>query len=143
MSNSIFPLISPKLDSSAPSGKALYREVKWDFEKNRPVYRNGEPVIMEGAEAVLTWAWNALQVERYRFEVLSRSYGCEINTLIGQPYTDELKHAEIIRYVKECLMVNPYISGIEDVEVSFDSPTLQISFRLNTFYGEVSGNVTL
>lgn len=143
MSTSIFPIISSRNTRDAADGFPLYREVKWDFEKNKPVWADGEPVEGSGAEGVLTWAWNALQVKRGLFEALSRDYGCEIYTLTGRPYTDALKRAEAKRYVTECLMVNPYIKEVKDLSVSFSGAALEISFSLITVYGEVSGNVTV
>lgn len=141
MSTSIFPLSLGSVSAAgAPEAeKPLYREVKWDFETGRPVYAGGNPVVAEGAEAVLTWAFNALQTARYRFEALSPGYGCEAAELIGQPCTDELKNAEAVRYVRECLTVNPYIRGVKDTEVNFEGSTLTVSFTLDTDYGEVSG----
>ena len=144
MSTSIFPIVASAAETGdAAAGKPVYREVKWDYTNNRPVFENGEPVIVTGAEAVMVWAWNALHVERYRFEALSRSYGCEINELIGRPYTDALKNSEAVRYVKECLLINPYISSVDNVSINFDSGTLRISFALTTIYGEVGADVVL
>ncbi len=144
MSRTIFPLnLTPSTNEETENRKPMYREVKWDFDRNRPVYENGNPVVVEGAGAVLTWAYNALQVERYRFEALSRGYGNEVSSLIGKPYTDALKNAEAVRYVKDCLMVNPYVSGVKNTSVGFDNGTLLISFTLITEYGEVSGLVSV
>ncbi len=145
MSASIFPL---NLSNTGAVGayeaeKPLYREVKWDFSARRPVYAGGNPVICEGAEAVLTWAFNALQTERGRFEALSPGYGCEAAALIGQPYSEALKNAEAVRYVRECLTVNPYIRGVKDARVRFGDGTLTVSFTLDTDYGEVSGYADL
>lgn len=143
MSTSIFPIIPSGEPQEAQDGLPLYREVKWDFEQNKPVWANGGPVEVTGAEAVLTWAWNALQTKRGLHEALSRDYGCEIYTLTGQPYTEALMSAEARRYVTECLEVNPYIEEVKDVSVSFAGTTLEVSFTLVTVYGEVSGDAAL
>ena len=89
----LFPIIQPEVvqeETELP----LYREVKWDFEKGEPVFRGGEPVVAEGAEAIKTWVWKALVTERARYEIYSWNFGSEVESLIGQPYTDELKRAE-------------------------------------------------
>lgn len=143
MSTSIFPVIPSQRAQGADDGLPLYREVKWDLEKNKPVYVNGAPAETTGAEAVLTWACNVLQVKRGVFEALSRDIGCEIYTLTGRPYTAALKNAEAIRYVTECLTINPYIEGVKDVSVDFEDGTLEIAFTIVTVYGEVSGDVAV
>ena len=143
MSTSIFPVIPSQTALAAASGLPLYREVKWDFEKNKPVWANGAPVEITGADAVLTWAWNAIQTKRGLHEALSRDYGCELYTLTGQPYTEALTSAEARRYVTECLDINPYIKEVKDVSVSFSGTTLEVFFTLVTVYGEVSGNAAI
>ena len=65
-------------------------------------------------------------------------YGCEAEALIGQPYTDELKQAEAARYVRDCLMTNPYITDVTDITIVFEENNLQITCKISTIYGEVS-----
>ena len=119
----------------------LYREVKWDFEKGEPVFRGGEPVVVEGAEAIKTWVWKALVTERARYEIYSWDFGSEVESLIGQPYTDELKRAEAVRYVREALEINPYITEVTAASVDFDNGVLTIDVTADTVYGEVQAHV--
>lgn len=140
MSVTLFPIIQPQTNEETAELE-LYREVKWDFEKNIPVYQNGSPVIVAGKEAVLIWAWKALNTPRFRYEVYTWDYGCEAESLVGQPFTDELKQAEATRYVRECLLTNQYITEISDVTVSFADETVYISCTIETVYGEAEINV--
>jgi hypothetical protein len=137
---SIFPIIQPQSYETQTDLK-LYKEVKWDYEKNIPIYVNGSPVIVSGKEAVLVWAWKALDTSRYRHEIYTWDYGCEVESLIGQPFAEELKQSEAARYVKECLITNPYITGVTDITVSFTGEILNIRCTIETIYGEVSINV--
>lgn len=140
MSDSLFPIIQPQVSSSGGE-MPLYRETAWDYKSDTPVWRGGSPYIVTGADAVASWAYRALQVVRYRYEVYSWNYGSECDSLIGTVYTDELKQAEAKRYVRECLMVNPYVTDISNIVVSFSGGRLAISFDMNTIYGEVSIDV--
>ena len=133
---SLFPIIQSKEARSGNTG--LYVEVAWDYEKNIPIYRGGEPVLVAGKDAVLVWAWNALRTPRYRHEIFTWDYGDEIEGLTGQPYTDELKQAEAVRYVRACLLTNPYIAEVSQIEVSFGGSKLEVSCMLKTVYGEAS-----
>lgn len=137
---SIFPIIQPQT-SEAVTELKMYKEVKWDFEMNVPVYVNGSPVIISGKEAVLVWAWKALHTPRFRHEIYSWDFGCEAESLIGLPYSEELKQSEAARYVRECLLVSPYITGVNSISVTFAGETLSISCSIETIYGEVSMNV--
>ena len=137
---SLFPIIQPRA-AAASQNTGLYKEIAWDFAKNMPIYKNGSPVMVTGKDAVLVWAWHALSTPRYEYEIHTWNYGNEIKGLIGKPFTDELKQSEAIRYIKECLMTNPYITEVKDVLVSFDSDRLEISCGIVTIYGEVTLDV--
>ena len=112
-------------------------EAAWDFEENRPIYKNGSPLMVSGRDAVLVWAWNALNAPRYEHEIFTWAYGNEALSLIGKPYTDELKQSEAARYVRECLGINPYITEVKDIAVGFEEGRLRVSCTICTAYGEV------
>ena len=131
----LFPMIQPAVEKKA--ALPLYREVAWDYVENRPVFQNGAPVIVTGKEAVLVWAWKALQAERKRFEIYTHEYGCELLTLIGQRYSEQLKRTTAARYVKECLLINPYITEVKDAWATFGGDGLGGSCGIATIYGDV------
>ena len=133
----LFPIIQP--EAAGESGELpLCREVQWDGETNRPVWRGGEPYIVTGAQAVLSWAYRALQTPRFRFPVYTRGYGNECESLMGGAFTEELKRSEAARYVKECLLVNPYIEDVPKVTVSFADGALRVTCEMTTIYGEAT-----
>lgn len=104
--------------------------------------RGGEPVFVERAEAVAVWAWNALHTDRWMWAIYTGVYGNEIYSLIGQPYTVQVKQAEIPRLLRECLMISPYIKELRDIRSSFTGSHLTISFILVSIYGTVSLEVS-
>ena len=136
----LFPIIQPQA-SEEETELPLYKEVKWDFENDIPVYVNGAPVIVSGKDAVLVWAWKALHTPRYRHEIYTWDFGNEAESLIGQPITEELKQSEAARYIRDCLIVNPYITDVSDITVSFTGDVLNISCTIETIYGEGIINV--
>jgi len=135
----LFPLIdTPDTGQLTTNGSLpLCREVDWDFKKNRPVWRGGQPVYITGARAVLVWAWNALHTQRFAHDVFSTNYGQDLAQLVGRPYSDGVRQSEAIRILRDTLLVNPYIKAVEQVEVAFEGSTLRLTARLKTIYGEV------
>ena len=99
--------------------------------------------IVEGIEAIKVWAWNCIKSERYRYAIYSWQYGTEYEQYIGQTVSDEYLQNDCYTETQEALMVNPYITGIDDFEAEIDKDRLHISFTLNTVLGstEVSENV--
>lgn len=115
----------------------LCREAAWDFERDVPVFRGGVPVVVEGREAVKVWIWRALRTPRFRYEIYTWAYGSEFESLLGQAYSDSVKTAEAPRYLRECLLVNPYIRQVKDISVSFEAAKLTVRGTAATIYGEV------
>lgn len=142
MSRTLFPMTQPRA-AAKERQLPLCREVKWDFELGRPVFKGGEPMAVEGADAVLVWAWLALHTPRFRHTIYSESFGTELESLIGQPYTASLKQSEARRFVEECLMESPYIKSVDDIRVDFADGRLDISCAIDTIYGkrEVNAHV--
>ena len=135
---SMFPMIQPTADETGEAQTLpLAQEVAWDYENDVPIYRQGEPVIVTGKEAVKVWIWNAIHTERYRYEIYSWAYGSEFHSLIGQAYTPNLKTAEAPRYLRECLLINPYITAVNNITVEFADARLTVNGTAATIYGEV------
>jgi len=132
----LFPIMQPQTAEASGVSKRFI-ETAWDFEKNIPIYKNGSPVLITGMDAVLVWAWNALQTPRYLHDIYTWDYGNEMDSFIGKPYTDELKQSEAPRLVRECLMINPYITDVRDILVDFSDTHLSVTCTIITVYGEV------
>lgn len=134
----IFPMIQPPADGDSPAqALPLAREVAWDYARDVPVFRSGEPVTVTGKEAVKVWIWNAIHTPRYQYEIYSWAYGSEFESLLGQAYTEKLKTAEAPRFLRECLLINPYITAVKNIAVSFAGARLTVEGTVETIYGEV------
>ena len=75
--------------------------------------------------------------ERFAHDVFTADYGQDLAGLIGQPYGDEVRQSEAIRKLREALIINPYITAVDQINTSLKGSVLQISFNLTTIYGEV------
>ena len=132
----IFPFIQPT-EISEEKTMPIYKEIKWDYEKDIPVFKNKQPIIVSGIEAIKVWIWNALKTERKRYVIYTHNYGSDIEELIGQPYSDTVKSMECKRLIEECLIINPYITAVNGIDVQFENDRLIISFTAETIYGNV------
>ena len=119
----------------------MYYEVGWDFLKDKPIIKNNEFVIVEGKEAIKVWIYKAIKTVRYQYPIYSWDYGCEINSLIGQNYTKGLTKSESERYIKEAILINPYITDVKIIDINSSKDILSVSIQVDTIYGEVNVNV--
>ncbi len=119
----------------------MYYEVGWNYIKDEPLIENNEFVIVEGNEAIKVWIYKAIKTARYQYPIYSWDYGCEISSLIGQKYTKGLTKSEAERYIKEAILINPYVTDVKIIDINFSEDILSVSIQVDTIYGEVNVNV--
>lgn len=132
---SLFPMYSIPQTTQAEQ-LPLYTDVAMDYAADMPRWESGNPVIVSGLEAVKSWAWRAVATARYRYPSFSWSYGCELENLVGQPYQVDTKRSEAARYVRDALLVSPYITDCQVSGVAFDGSTLHMEVAFSTIYGK-------
>lgn len=142
---SIFPsnaqtnptILSPQNITALP----LFKEYAWDSKTGDFMYQNGKNTIVYGIDALKIWIFKTLKTERYKYLAYTWDYGSELNSLIGQKYSRDFTLVEAERLLQECLLINPYIVDLYNIDVKFDNKTLHIDFTANTVYGEMDINV--
>ncbi|HBF4836992.1 TPA: DUF2634 domain-containing protein [Clostridioides difficile] len=141
--STIFPFIGVSEDYEIPKTEELelFREVAWNFEKDEPILENGDFKIVEGNEAIKVWVYKCIKTNRYEHEIYSWKYGTELSELIGQKYSKGLTESEASRYIKEALLVNPYVLDVNISNTRFIDDLLSVDIVINTIYGEVEVNV--
>ncbi|QQY73473.1 DUF2634 domain-containing protein [Clostridioides difficile] len=141
--STIFPFIGVPEDYILPKTEELpiFREVAWDFEKDEPILENGDFKIIEKKEALKVWIYKCIKTNRYEHEIYSLEYGTELSELIGQKYTKGLTESEASRFIKEALLINPYILEVSVRSANFNRDILSANVKVSTIYGEVEINV--
>lgn len=135
---SLLPLIEVPLPEKASATEKLYREVQWDDTAACPVWRGGNPVWVTGADAVKSWAMMALHTVRQSKDIFSAGYGCDLENLVGQPFSDAVRQSEAVRLIRECLMINPYITDVQQITCTFSGSAVAIRCKISSVYGEVN-----
>ena len=87
--------------------------------------------IVEGKEAIKVWIWNCLKTQRFRYPIYSWDYGTDLEQYIGQTVSEEFLNADCEDEIREAMLVNPYITDIEDFTAD-----LNISFTAVTKFGD-------
>ena len=109
------------------------KEIAIDFNTGNPIIKNGDFVIVEKNSAIRVWCYYALKIAKGRFLAFTRNYGSELEEkIIGKQYNSDT-YSKVKRIVEDCLLVNPYIKSIDNVQVDFDD-RLTIEIELTTVY---------
>lgn len=117
----------------------LFKEMAINFETGEPIIKDNEIVTLEGVEALKVWVWKILKTERNKYIIYSDSYGNDLRENIGQIYDETVRRAVIQNEIINCLMVNPYITNINNFQVELDTEKRYpiFNFSISTIYGEI------
>lgn len=138
---SVFPFVSGGYSQPVNKQLPLFVDVAWDFEKDEPIIKNNDFVLVEGNEAIKVWIYKCIKTNRKEHDIYSWDYGTDLIELIGQKYTKGLTEAEAKRYVKESLEKNPYIVEVTVKNSELIGDNLNLTIYCRTVYGEVELNV--
>ena len=109
------------------------KDIAIDFNTGEPIIKNGDFVVVYGDSAIKVWCYYALKIPKGRFLAFTSNYGSELEEkLIGKQYNSDT-YSKIKRIVEDCLLVNPYIKSIDNIQVDFDN-RLTIGIELTTVY---------
>lgn len=115
----------------------VFREFAWDFQKHAFLYDNlGRHKIALRNEALKIWIQKALLVERYRYRAYFDDYGAELEHFIGTVPNDGTEEVEVFRYIREALLVNPYIKNVSDISFTQEKKKITMNISVTTVYGE-------
>lgn len=139
---SIFPDIELITEDVAMQELPILKEYAYDFSLNQLKVRDGKHYLVEENEALKIWIYKALVTMRYQYIAYTDDFGTEIYSVIGTTLSTEAKKAEVKRYVTEALMVNPYITAIEKIELEQDQAILNITVHVRSIYEDKVVNVS-
>lgn len=129
----------PDVAQSLRTDLPTFKEFAWDYEKDQFLYNpDGSHKIVEKNEAVKVWVLHALRCERYRYLAYFDDYGIELEPFVGTGPNDHERSSELFRYVKEGLLVNPYILDVTALSTQLDHKKIIMTLQLETVYGTTS-----
>lgn len=118
----------------AKTETAAVMEIPKEYEVD---FRTGQLTgrVVEGIEAIKVWVWCCLHTQRFRYPIYSWDYGADMEQYIGQGLTAEYLETELRDEIEEALLVNEYITAIDDYTCTRTGSGAQISFRIQTTLG--------
>lgn len=120
----------------------IYKDIAWDVNNNKPILMNGDFVVVEGLDAVKSWAFRALQTQRAKCESFTWDYGVDLESFVGK-VLDTKEKIDLITEITDCLMQNKYITNVTDFNFKTDKRKVFISFKIITEYGTFEKEVEM
>lgn len=132
-------VVGPDVAQNLRTDLPTFKEFAWDYEKDQFLYdADGGHKIVEKNEAIKVWVLHALRCERYRYLAYFDDYGIELEPFVGTGPNDHERSSELFRYVKEGLLVNPYILDVTALSTELDHKRIIMTLQLETVYGATS-----
>lgn len=129
----------PTATDTTSSDLPIFKEYAWDYEKDKFLFNaDGSHKVVEKNEAIKVWVLHALRCERYRYLAYFDDYGIELEPFVGTGPNDSGRSSELFKYVKEGLMVNPYILDVTALSTKLDHKKITMTLQLETVYGSSS-----
>jgi hypothetical protein len=107
-------------------------------EEPSKTYRLSEDKIqgyVTEADALKQAIYKVLNTEKYEYPIYSFNYGIELESLIGRDPT--YVKIELMRRIKECLLEDERITGVEEFEFKESGDEINCTFTVNSIYGEM------
>lgn len=114
-----------------------YGEFRPDFAPSKTYRLTGDRIsgMTDGKGAICQAIDLALSTERWRYQIFSADYGCELQALFGQQ--KRVDPVEIKLLIEEALLEDDRIKAIEDMLVEYEGDTAAISFTAVTAFGDI------
>lgn len=145
MADTFFPFVGLPSDyiSDIHTELPLLREYAYDFKTNDFIIdpSTNDIKVVTGLKALEVWIYKAILTDRFEYPIYSWDYGTELTDLIGQKFSKGLTESEAFRFIKEALMINPYINDVNNLGIVFDGDTVTIKILVTSVYGEVKIDV--
>lgn len=145
MADTFFPFVGVPSDytSNIHTDLPLLREYAYDFKTNDFIIdpSTNDIKVVTGLKALEVWIYKAILTDRFEYPIYSWDYGTELTDLIGQKFSKGLTESEAFRFIKEALMINPYINDVNNLGIVFDGDTVTIKISVTSVYGEVKIDV--
>jgi hypothetical protein len=123
--------------TAATSTLDTFQEFAWDFDNDCFIFESGKHKIVTENEAIKVWIYKVLKTERWRYLAYDNCYGIELEQFIGAYVNDDVNAADIEQYIREALLINPYITSLDDIDASIDGDSLSYTISLTTVYGSM------
>lgn len=92
---------------------------------------------IDGREAIKQFVFKTLFDPRFTLIIYSDDYGNEIQEVLEAGYTDEAVETELTRAIREALIYDERITGVDSFKFERVDDKLLVDFRVLTAEGEI------
>lgn len=98
---------------------------KFDFETGEFENR-----IIDDIEAISQFVQKAIITPRFRYVIYNWDYGSELDSLIGQSFTQELITHELPRVIEEAIKFDDRVVDIQEMKITREKDIAVITFNV-------------
>lgn len=91
---------------------------------------------VDNREAIIQFVFKTLFDARFELIIYSDAYGNEINSVLESGYSNDALETELTRVIREALVYDERISGVDEFVYTRSDSDLLVSFRVLTTDGD-------
>lgn len=120
----------------------LLKEYAWDFENDDFLLdEKGKFIIVEGVEALKIRNYLSLKIYKDRFFIYKGKVGAKLKDLRGQ--TKNYVSLNVQSMLEEALKDDVYVTGIDDLDVTYSDGKMIVSFTVTNIYSDYSEQIEI
>ncbi|GIP59684.1 DUF2634 domain-containing protein [Paenibacillus sp. FSL W8-0186] len=97
--------------------------------------------MIDGLDAVRQAVYKILQTDRFTHLIYDANFGSELSGLQGQ--SQGYVRSEINRLIKEALLADNRISGVENMQITITGDEAVATFTVVSIFGDFKSEVTM
>ncbi|MFD3260813.1 DUF2634 domain-containing protein [Paenibacillus lentus] len=97
--------------------------------------------MIDGLDAVRQAVYKILQTDRFAHLIYDANYGSELTGLQGR--SQGYVRSEIDRLIKEALLADNRISGVENMQITINGDEALATFTVASTFGDFKSEVTM
>ncbi len=137
-------LIPPFEALAVPAAPANQREIvfgegwQFDFDKGEFVITpTGQVARTTGVDTLMQWIRKTLITQRFSYPIYPTWYGSDLPRLIGVRAAREAIATEVIRLIRDALMVDARIKDIQTKGAKIQDDQVYVDFTVVAFNGQI------
>ncbi len=138
------PLIPAFTALAVPSDPISSREIvygeSWKFDFNTGEFvltPTGQVATTQGIDTLLQWVQKALVTKRFAYPIYPKFYGSDIESLIGVVVAQEAMATEVLRMIRETLLIDKRIKDISNMSATIQGDQLYATFTIVSYNQDI------
>ena len=116
----------------------IYKTLNYDYVEMHTVLKNGDAELIDDYRSVRNWILKFLATPIDKYEIYEGTgFGTSLYKLKGYKSISTLQYSQIVKEIKDGMLLNPNIRNVEDVRLWKEDKTTMLYIKVKLFDGYI------